>query len=87
MQNKMDCSTIDKLRQPKIFNMSIFDWVLTFIAAYIISEIFDKELSKVFFFLILLGIVVHVVVGQPTMLNAYLGLADKDQVLKNRKVC
>ena len=91
----MSCNFIDKLRSPKLLNMAIFDWVATFLVAVILSLIlylitkinYLILLILIFSLLIVLGIITHKVLGIPTMLNYYLGLNNKENVLKNRKEC
>lgn len=70
------CSFINRLRNPKIFGMAIFDWIATFVTAMIIAVIFKrpKLTLPVFMGLTVLAIVVHIVFKVPTMLNYYLGL-------------
>ena len=91
----MSCNIIDKLRGPKVLNMSIFDWVATFLVAVILSLVLHS-ITKInyliliillFSSLIILGVVIHKALGIPTMFNYYLGLNNKESVLKNRKVC
>ena len=86
--------TIDKLRKPKILDMAIFDWVATALAAAVIGGIIRKvnpgtsygcASITVFVILILIAIVVHYERGIPTMLNAYLGIARKEDVFTDRK--
>lgn len=85
------CGWIHPLRQPKIGNMSIFDWVCTFLGAVLISYVcYGKNASLshilfIFFILVLMGIVIHKITGTPTMLNYYLGLNNLSSVLENRK--
>ena len=85
------CSFIDRLRGPKIFNMAIFDWVCTIIAAWIIAAAYSDNTLKSFVYiliiLVILAILVHKIFNIPTMLNYYLGLNTKDAVLQNRKDC
>jgi len=86
------CTIIDKLRQPKIFNMALFDWICTFIAAIVICYFAYKKIDVthvliIFGILIIAAILIHKLFGINTMLNAYLGLNTKDSVLKNRKNC
>ena len=91
----MSCNIIDKLRGPKVLNMSIFDWVATFLVAVILSLVlhsFTKInylilLIVLFTLIIIIGILIHKALGIPTMFNYYLGLNNKESVLKNRKVC
>ncbi len=70
-----DCNLIDKLRRFKIFEMAIFDWVITFIGIYLIKWWFpDYGFIQLSIGIIMLGIVVHYVLNVPTMLGYYLGL-------------
>ena len=80
-------SLIKSLREPKIADMAIFDLAATAAVAYYVSENHTKgehPFLHVFLALMLLAIVVHVMIGTPTMLNAYLGLNTKEEVYKNR---
>lgn len=92
--NNYTCSTIDTLRQPKIFNMAIFDWIATLIVIYVIAY-YSQPISSNFwsyylglcFIGVLLAIVIHWYFSIPTMFNYYLGLNTKESVIKNRKNC
>lgn len=89
---KDNCTLIDRLRGPKIFNMAVFDWVATIIGACIICYFYYGSISLpntlfILVLLILVAIIVHYIFKIPTMLNAYLGLNSKDSVLENRKSC
>ena len=79
-------STIAKLREPKFLDMAIFDWVATASVAAAIGLVrWDACLGvMMFIILVLIGIVVHVAFNIPTMFNAYLGLAKKEDVYKAR---
>lgn len=71
---------IATLRKPKVFGMAIFDWVLTLIAAILLSRFVfgDYGLLKVlalFILLVILAIAVHHILGINTPLSRYLGLA------------
>ncbi len=77
------CTWIDSLRKPKIFGMPIFDWVLTLSAIYLLTWFiypFFDQYNYYFIFLfigilvIILGIVIHKLLGINTMLGFYLGL-------------
>ena len=78
---------IAQLRQPKIFDMAIFDWVATLVVAYIIAVLVHERLAvkpdKTRFIIltsvlaIILGIFVHIVMGIPTGLNYHLGLSQR----------
>lgn len=82
-------SLINRLRGPKIMNMSIFDWTATFIVAVIISYVIYKKIDfmdiiKIFIVLIIIAILTHYFFGIPTMLNYYLGLNSLQSVLDAR---
>lgn len=80
-------STIDKLRGPKFADMAIFDWVATGLVAAALGAATGSGVCStivIFIILILIAIVVHYAFNIPTMLNAYLGLADKKDVYAKR---
>ena len=82
------CSIIENLRKPKIFDMSIFDWVTSLIGAWIIGRfIFNLTGIIVWFafilFWIVFGVFIHWIIGVPTMFGYYLGISEKPQ----RKKC
>lgn len=85
-------SLINILRQPKIMNMAIFDFVMTFIAAYIIIVIAKTKFKRTlkilptFLSLVILGVFVHCHFNIPTMLNYYLGINSYDDVIQSRKI-
>lgn len=72
------CTTLQYLRKPKIFDMSIFDWITSlFIAAILgFSLRIHGILNWFLFFSVwtLFGVVVHSYFGIHTMLGYYLGL-------------
>jgi hypothetical protein len=83
-----DCSFIDKLRGPKIFKMSIFDWVTSLVAAYYFGIYFCNMKNKptktwICFFIVwtLFGVLVHKVLNIDTQLGYYLGL-NKEPIRK-----
>lgn len=85
--------SIKILRQPKIFNMALFDWTLTFIGAYIIYNILYRNkyinqtiinLTIIFVCTVIIGVFVHYILNIPTMFNYYLGLNSLKSVLNNR---
>ena len=91
----MTCTIIDKVRSPKILDMAIFDWSATLLVGFILTLII-YYFSRVNFIILLIliscslifsGVVVHKLLGIPTMFNYYLGLNSKESVLKNRKDC
>ena len=73
--------TVTSLRQPKLFGISIFDVLLTLLAALAIQKYLykDMDLLVIFLGLVVLGIVIHWVTGTPTMLNYYLGISKKPE--------
>ena len=82
------CGVLDIVRKPKIFDMSIFDWVTSLLGAWIVGR-FLLHISGVamwiFFILlwVMFGVLVHWVLGVDTMLGYYLGISNKPQ----RKQC
>jgi uncharacterized membrane protein YcaP (DUF421 family) len=77
-----DCTIIDKLRGPKILDMSIFDWFVSLGLAVLVGYFFLKinALWKWLLFIILwtlFGVVVHWIFGIKTMLGFYLGINKK----------
>lgn len=77
-----ECSTIDRLRKPKLYGMAIFDWLASLLGAYIVGEyalkLHNLEQWIVFVIVwIVIGILAHVLSGTPTMFNYYLGLSEK----------
>lgn len=76
-----DCTLIDKLRQPKIADMSIFDWLTSMVAAVLIGVAIGikNPMSWIMFSSgwVLFGIIMHWIFGVPTMLGYYLGINNK----------
>jgi hypothetical protein len=72
-------SLIKTLRQPKLFDMAIFDFSATFLAAYLVHKYLKIECSlwSVFAGFVGVGVLVHILTETPTMLNYYLGLSEK----------
>lgn len=85
------CGIVDRLRGPKVFDMSIFDWIGSMFLALLIGYIvlgntYRKSAYAWIGWIvvwIMLGVFVHFVVGVPTMFGYYLGLNPKPQ----RKQC
>lgn len=83
-----ECSILDKLRGPKILNMSIFDWATSLLGAWLIGYYLLK-LKSIFNYLVwfilwtLFGVFIHLVFRVDTMLGYYLGLNPKPK----RKLC
>ena len=76
------CTAIQKLRQPKIFDMAIFDWVATFVGSiiiqkYIIYKQIKKSILQVFIYLIIMGIIIHKTMKVDTMFGYYIGINKK----------
>lgn len=70
---------INLLRKPKIFNIAIFDTVATILVAYFFHTTFVIKCplwSTILAFFIV-GSLVHIMMGIPTMLNYYLGISKK----------
>jgi uncharacterized integral membrane protein len=67
------------LRKPTFLSIAIFDVVMTIASAYALHMYFKVTyplwISIAATFVI--GSLVHVVTGTPTMLNYYIGLSDK----------
>jgi len=83
-----NCSFIDKLREPKIAKMSIFDWVTSLFGAWLIGTYILRLSRSIYWLLwiilwIIIGIIAHVMTKVPTMLGFYLGLNEEPQ----RKSC
>lgn len=83
---------LDEIRQYTIFGMAIFDWVLTLIGSYILIwflyPYFMNRFAYINFFIvvtisvIILGIIIHKILGIDTMLGYYLGLNMKPKRIK-----
>ncbi len=77
------CSLIDDLRKPKIFNMPIFDWIITLIPTYFLTCYLHRYFKQYNFYwflffvtilVIIVGIIVHKLLDINTMLGYYLGV-------------
>ncbi len=86
-----DCTLIQQLRTPRIFNMAILDWVMTLFGAYILThflsryfknENFYRLLFNVTFGLTVLAIFLHWLFGVNTVLGYYLGLNEMPKIVK-----
>jgi hypothetical protein len=75
------CTWIQYLRKPKILNMSIFDWLTSLLAAFLIGRWagITGYFKWILFFLAwtVAGIAIHLFFGVKTMLGYYLGLNSK----------
>lgn len=82
------CTIIDKLRKPKIFGMSFFDWFFSLFGAYLIGKYIFK-INNIYnwiifiFCWILFGIFMHWYFGIDTMLGYYLHINKKPDI----KIC
>jgi hypothetical protein len=76
-----ECTFIDRLRGPKILDMSIFDWIASLAAAGLVGYLlkFDSVVKWIIFIIgwIAFGTLVHYYFGVSTMLGFYLGLNPK----------
>lgn len=82
------CSTLDYLRKPKIWDMSIFDWATSILGAILIGYFILglRSLSSYIIWIIIwtfIGIAIHYALGVNTMLGYYLGINPKPE----RKNC
>ena len=71
------CTTIQRLRKPKILNMSIFDWITSLLLAIFVGYFLSIKGSQWPPFLLawtLAGVLAHYAFGVHTMLGHYLGL-------------
>jgi hypothetical protein len=72
------CSTIQRLRKPKLLDMSIFDWVTSLLGAFLIGKLFGVSNWLLFIFgWIAFGIFAHLIFGINTMFGYYLGINEK----------
>ena len=76
-------SLIEKLRKPKIFDMAMFDWIMTILFTIFISYKYNNDkydniiFFKIFFIVILLAVSIHYIFNIDTKFNYYLGLNDQ----------
>lgn len=80
--NESKCGIIDILRKPKFFDMSIFDWATSLLGAWIIGAyVFGLRGGLVWSVYLLmwvaLGVLVHCMLGIPTMFGYYVGVSEK----------
>ena len=75
------CSFIEIMRSPKIFDMSIFDWVVSIAIALLVGHwVGIKSGIEIALFAViwvLFGVVTHAAFGINTMFGYYLGVCDK----------
>jgi hypothetical protein len=72
------------IRKYRIIDISVFDVIITMILGIFISDILNIQLYIIFFILLIMAISIHRIFNIPTMLNYYLGLNTKKEVLDNR---
>jgi len=80
-----DCTLLDKMRTPRIYSISIFDWVLSFSIAFVIGNYLFRlrGVLQWITFLVLwvgFGILVHWYYGIDTMVAYYLGISNKPKI-------
>ena len=71
------CTTIQRLRKPKILNMSIFDWITSLLLAALLGYFLSIKGSQWLPFLLawtLFGVLTHYAFDINTMLGYYLGI-------------
>jgi hypothetical protein len=72
------CTPLEALRKPKIFNMSIFDWVTLLLGAGLLGWWLGIKGNQFLLFMAFPGlafsVVLHYSFGVKTMLGYYLGL-------------
>lgn len=73
---------INELRSTKIKGIAVFDVVATAAISYALSN--GKDAIGIFILLIILAIVVHSILGIPTMLNHYIGINTLKEVIDGR---
>lgn len=72
------CTTIQRLRKPKILDMSIFDWVTSLLGAFLIGKFFGVKNWLLFIFAwIAFGVFAHWYFGINSMFGYYLGINEK----------
>jgi hypothetical protein len=76
---------INKLRTPKVIGIAIFDTILTIAVALLYSYVKNVSIMGSIIYMFSIGIIIHHTFNIPTMLNYYLGLNTKEDVLEKRK--
>lgn len=76
------CPIMTILRQPKMLDMALFDWVASLLGAFLVGKYVFRmsgtlQWGTFIILWILLGVVVHYVLGIDTMFGYYLGLNGK----------
>jgi len=83
----VECTWIDKVRGPKILDMSIFDWIASLLGAILLGHAFslDGPVDWLLFIIawIAFGVLIHYSFGVPTMLGYYVGLNPKPERKKH----
>jgi biotin transporter BioY len=87
----MSCIGIHKIRSYRLINIALFDVIATLLVSVILSRFIkgswnNKHMFFTFIIMMVIGILVHAIMGIPTMLNYYLGINIKKNVLEKR-VC
>ena len=67
---------LNKIRDYRIFTLSIFDLVLSFIGIIIIFSYIGLSTELAVIMTLPIGILSHYLTGTPTRLNYYLGLSE-----------
>jgi hypothetical protein len=74
----MDCSLIEKLRSPKILDMSAFDWITSLMGAVLVGKwIQTKDWFTFILAWIAFGVVAHLIFGVDSMFGYYIGVNKK----------
>ena len=74
------CTTIQRLRKPKVMDMSIFDWATSLLGAWLLGLYFKIHGVQWIGFLVAwvaLGVASHKAFGVDSMFGYYLGLNAK----------
>ena len=75
-------SFIEKLRKPKIYDMALFDWIMTILFALYASYKYNNDrydniiFIKSIFIMIILSVSTHYIFKIDTKFNYYLGLSN-----------
>ena len=83
----MDCSLIEKLRSPKILDMSAFDWITSLMGAVLVGKwIQTKDWFAFILAWIMFGVVAHLIFGVDSMFGYYIGV-NKKPVRDSKRKC
>lgn len=86
-----NCTLIQQLREPRLFGMVVFDWSLTLLGAYLLTNIvysYYKEIKfpKLYFgitiILLVLAVFLHWLFGINTMMGYYMGLNQMPKIIR-----